>query len=273
MRLTLLLLLTLLPLQLLAQGKFYSEAPFHRLSEVEIPKQKRQKQANYKKLRKSNRSTGYKLSLKTAFRMDAAFLNIRNNYNLDIIGDRVFHENTQVGSYSYTMENERQQNVLSLQQGKNTYWQSTELPTEYQYESSLNQHAVYGGSIEWRFIKRDRMGPPSGVFINTGVLMVNETVDALNLQSSELLFPVGLGLIVPGDDRLRVEITTNVVAGIKGSLGVKFDFSFVYQDLIKFGPGFIYTQNTQKEGVQASGLGIHFGVLMPNFKSRRSFYR
>lgn len=273
MKHTLLILLALLPLQILAQGKFYSEAPFHRLSDIEIPKQKRQKQPNFKKLRKSNRGYGYKLALKTAFRMEAAFLNIRNNYDLDIIGDRVFLDNNQVGTYSNTVENERIQNVINLQQGKNTYWQSIELPSEYKYESSLNQHAVYGGSIEWRLIKKNKMGPPSGIFINTGILMVNETASALNLQSTELLFPIGLGLIVPGDDRLRVEITTNVVAGTKGSLGVKFDFSFVYQDLIKFGPGFIYTQNTQKEGVQASGIGIHFGVLMPKLKSKRNLYR
>ncbi len=272
MKITLLLILVLLPLLNLAQGKFDSEAPFHRLNSIEIPKEKKKKYKT-RKLRKINKGPGNKITLKTAFRMDAFFLNTRNSYDLEIAGDRVFYEGNQVGNYSFSRETGKFQNVAHLQQGENVYWNSNEMPSEYKYESSLNHHTVFGGSIEWRFLRKDRMGPPSGFFINTGVLLINKPVSGLNIQENEILLPIGLGFIIPGDERLRVEITTNAVVGNNGSAGIKFDFSFVYQDLIKFGPGFIYTQNTEMEGSKASGLGLHFGVLMPKLQNTRRTFR
>jgi hypothetical protein len=189
---------------------------------------------------------------------------------LDIKENEVSYNNANIGFYESSTRNERYQNVINLQQNETAFWTSNELPKNYQYESFLNKE-VFGANLEWRFIKNDRMGPPQGFYINTGIIMYDTSVKGLGLIEREWLFPLGLGIIIPGDDKLRVEITTNTVVGTSGSFGAKFDFSFVYQDVIKFGPDFIYLQNTRQMKSQASGLGVHIGFILPQkkFNKRR----
>lgn len=260
----LLLLLLTIPYVINAQGKYESEAPFERLNAVVIPKEKIKRQKTYrtKRLRKQNKGAGNKLKLNVAFKTDILFLNSRKNFQLDINDNTAYYNKVEVGQYQNNIQNERHQNMLELQNNETAFWTSNEIPTSYTYESNIRKEVI-GGNIEWRFIKNNRMGPPQGFYINTGILLFNAPIHGLDLQEKEILFPVGLGIIIPGDEKLRVEMTTNAVIGTAGNMGIKFDFSFVYKDLIKFGPSFNYLQNTKQVGDQLSGIGLHVGFLLP----------
>ena len=189
-------------------------------------------------------------------------MNSRKNFQLAINENVAYYNNVEVGQYQNSVQDDRHQNMLELQNNETAFWTSNEIPTNYTYESNIRKEVI-GGSIEWRFTRGNRMGPPQGFYINTGILLFNAPVHGLDLVEKEILFPIGLGIIIPGDEKLRVEMTTNAVIGTAGNMGIKFDFSFVYKDAIKFGPSFNYLQNTQQIGDQLSGIGLHIGFLLP----------
>ena len=247
------------------QAKFQSTLPFEIMYNIEKSNFKKSHNKEYKtrKLRKQNKGYGNKLKLNVGMRFDMLFSSINQQIPLYITDSEVYYKDKLVGNYQFRNENEKFYNTINLQE-ETVNWVSNEQPVSHIYESAIhNNKKVFGANLEWRFVKRDRMAGRQGFFINTGILFMDKSIPTLEINKMEMLFPVGIGVIIPSNDRLGVELSGNGIFGNQGSLGAKFDFSFVISNL-KFGPNFIYTQFNDALNSTSGGLGFHLGFIFPN---------
>ncbi|UZR93847.1 hypothetical protein [Chondrinema litorale] len=273
MRILLLLTFTVLFQSVFAQknqAKFQSNLPYESLNYIKIPDNKaaNNKQYSFKKLKKQNLGSGNKLKLNVAIKAEILFTKINQQIPLSFNNSEVYYNNEHVGNYTFENEKEYFHNTIQLD-GEEINWISSEKPTAYVYETAIHRKKkITGATIEWRFSKRNPTAARQGFFINTGFYVMDKSVPTVGINNKEYLFPIGLGAIIPSNDVLGVELAANAIIGNQGSLGAKFDFSFVISN-IKFGPEFIYTQYNNELRGTSGGLGFHLGFILPEFKTSR----
>ena len=262
MKTLILITLSFLALNVYSQGKFESEID-HNLKLVKV---KKVKQPRTKKFRKENLGSGNKLKLSLGYGFGVYNTKISEVANLTINESSVYFGDKKVGTSQFAYQDNRYQNTITLD-NKQINWYSNEMATNYEFVSEANTNRkTLGFNLELRAYKYDGLGSPTGFFINTGVYYLDKSMPLLDYNAYEVLFPIGIGVIIPGNNRFRVELGGNGVIGHTGCLGGKFDFSFVIDD-IKFGPSFLYLSNNQDLSFKAGGLG--FGISYVPIKTKK----
>ncbi|UZR99311.1 hypothetical protein [Chondrinema litorale] len=262
MKILTLIILTIISVNVYGQAKFDSQIG-HNLEFVHVHKTKQLKTKRY---RKQNLGSGNKLKFSLGYGLSVYNTKLQETADLRINESTVYFGDKKVGTSQSVLVDDQYENNIQLG-NKSVKWYSDDLPTNYELvnESNASKKTV-GLDLEFRVYKYDGLGSPTGFFFKTGIYYLDKSLPTLNYQENELLFPVGLGLIIPGGNRFRVEVGGNGMLGNKGCLGGKFDFSFVFDD-VKFGPSFIYLTSEQDISLKAGGLG--FGLSYVPVKIKR----
>lgn len=261
MKNTILLCLSLWAYSSFAQGKF-EQASF----KSKIQKVKKTKAIKTRKLRKERLGAGNKRKIRFAYGFGIYNNKMHQEVPLALSGENVIFRDNTIGIYQVTTVDGRFNNEINIK-NQDITWVSDNLPNSYNYinEINTNREAI-GFNMEIRAVKDDGLGSPTGYFFTSGVYYIDKSLPVLNYNHYELLFPLGIGAIIPGSDRFRVELSASSILGTNKSLGGKFDFSFVWKN-IKFSPSFMYLLNNNEVNFNSGGFGL--GVTYIPIKTKR----
>lgn len=232
----------------------FSQAKFKQGVEHKVKISKPEKKKKYKKV-KENLGSGNKRKVKMAYGIGLYNLKMNEKTNLNIDEQGLYLRETRVGHYQYNYENGYYNNTIELA-NRTTTWVTNERPETYEYTNSTNANRqAVGMNFEVRMIKDDGLGSPTGFFFNGGTYILNKSLTGLNHNELEVLFPLGLGFIIPGNQDFWIEIGASSILGHSKSLGGKFDFSLVWNNL-KITPSFMYLENKRDILFKSGGLGL-----------------
>lgn len=263
--------LTTILISLVFYSVSFSQAKFNRSVEHKPKISTQVKKEKYKKV-KENLGSGNKRKVKVAYGFGLYNLKMNEKTNLSISEQGLFLRETRVGDYQFDYENGFYNNTIDLA-NRTTSWVSNERPETYEYTNSAdaNRQAV-GLNFDIRLVKNDGLGSPTGFFFNGGAYILNKSLTGLNHNELEILFPLGLGFIIPGNQDFWIELGASSIFGHRNSLGGKFDFSLVWNN-VKITPSFMYIENKSDIIFKSGGLGLGLTYIPKKVKKHRHKYR